>query len=286
MAATTAALELRWRTPPDAPDWYELLHAALDDFAPLAIHEDDAGTGWRVFFSDQSTRDRAAATLAAAFPDRLAALQSQDIEDEEWARRSQAHLQAVRVGRVIVAPPWDVPSGTDDDATVVVIDPSTGFGTGHHETTRLCLRLLQELSLDGGRAIDVGTGSGVLAIAAVRLGAGEAIGIDDDPDALDNAGENVARNGVHASVSLERVDLAGFSAAPGSVVTANLTGAMLRRHADRLKALVTPGGRLIASGFTADEGEAVVAAFGLPVESTVSEGAWVAVRFSLPDTRS
>jgi ribosomal protein L11 methyltransferase len=273
--ASTPALDLRWQAGVDLPAFCELLHAALDDFAPLAIQ--DAEDGWRVFFRDRAARDRAVASLSTSYPTELAEIRPLDVADEDWARRSQAQLHAVRVGRLIVAPPWDVPPAIDDGAIVVVIDPSMGFGTGHHQTTRLCLSLLQEIELTGRRAIDVGTGSGVLAIATARLGAGGVIALDDDADALANAEANVLMNDVTAAVSLVHADLAEFRAAPAAVVTANLTGAVLRRHAGALRALVAGDGALIVSGFAVEEAAGVAAAFGATVEREVSEGEWAAV---------
>lgn len=283
---STPALDLRWKAGVDAPAFSELLYAALDDFAPVAIHglpsaADGADDGLRVFFKDRLGRDRAAAALSAAFAADLAALRSHEVEDDDWARRSQAHLHAVRVGRVIVAPPWDLPPATDDGTVVVIIDPSTGFGTGHHQTTRLCLSLLQEIALEHGSAIDVGTGSGVLAIAAAKLGASRAIGLDDDADALANAESNVAANGVRAAISLVHADLAAFQSPPAAVVTANLTGAVLARHAAALRALVAPGGALIVSGFAVEDTAEVVAALAATVEHAVSEGEWAAARLRL-----
>ena len=133
----------------------DLLHAALTDFNVAAIDETSAES-WRIFFHDAGGRDSAAAALKAAFP--TLSIQSVDVDDEDWARRSQESLRAIQVGRVIVAPPWDVP-------TTIVIQPSMGFGTGHHATTRLCLTAIQRLDLTGRSVLDVGTGSGVLAIA-------------------------------------------------------------------------------------------------------------------------
>ncbi len=281
-AGSTPALDLRWTAGVDLPAFSELLHAALDDFNPIAIHEADAGDCWRVFFKDRAARDRAAASLAADFPAELAEIRAEDVADEEWARRSQSRLHAVRVGRLIVAPPWDVPPSVDADAMVIVIDPSMGFGTGHHQTTRLCLGLLQEIALADRHAIDVGTGSGVLAIAAARLGAAAVIALDDDADALANAEANVSLNDVKAVVSLAHADLAAFRSAPAAVVTANLTGAVLVRHADALRRLVADNGALIVSGFAVEESAGVVAAIGATIEREVSEGEWAAARLRVP----
>src|SRR5205814_826268 len=110
------------------------------------------------------------------------------------------NLKAIEVDGVVVAPPWDVPQGTSKP--VIVIEPSMGFGTGHHATTRLCLRLLQRRELRGARVIDIGTGSGVLALAAWKLGARDVVAIDNDPDALDSARANIARNGGAAAIDV------------------------------------------------------------------------------------
>ena len=125
-----------------------------------------------------------------------------------------------------------------------------GFGTGHHATTRLCLAALQQLDLRGRTVIDVGTGSGVLAIAASLLGAANVIGIDDDADAVSAARENLALN-PRARVTLQVGDLRHAAPANADLVLANLTGALLVTAADRLRQLTDSGGRLILSGFLA-----------------------------------
>jgi ribosomal protein L11 methyltransferase len=193
------------RLKPAAKDAPDLLQAALVDYRIAAIDE-SAAELWRVFFSNNAERDRAAANLTRQFPDLT--LTPLDVPDEDWVARSQAGLRAIRVGNIIVAPPWDIPhtgklkldpSADNNTAglrrpVVIVIKPSMGFGTGHHATTRLCLAALQRIDLHGKSAVDVGTGSGVLAIAASRLGAAPVVGIDDDANAMQAAEENLTLN--------------------------------------------------------------------------------------------
>jgi ribosomal protein L11 methyltransferase len=285
--ADVAALDLRWNPGPDAAALVELLYAALDEFEPQAIHDLESADGWRVFFKTSPRRDAAAAALRATFGDRLLALSNVEVPDEEWARRSQAHLTPIRVGRIVVSPPWHVtphPSSyilepapleiRHSGDLVIVIDPSTGFGTGHHETTRLCLSLLQSFELAGRGVIDVGTGSGVLAIAAAKLGASSVVAFDEDPEALRNALENVARNDVSSRVDVHEAELGTFRGNAADVVVANLTGAVIQKSARRLAALVSPGGRLIVSGFSAAEAVPVTGALAGAVEQELSEGDW------------
>jgi SAM-dependent methyltransferase len=130
-----------------------------------------------------------------------------------------------------------------------------GFGTGHHVTTRLCLAALQTIDLTGREMLDVGTGSGVLAIAAARLGAARAIGIDFDPDAIQSARENLDLNPDVRHVTFETIDLAARPLPAADVVTANLTGALLVRSAGALLGAVRAGGILILSGIQAHERE-------------------------------
>jgi len=153
-----------------------------------------------------------------------------------------------------------------------------GFGTGHHATTRLCLRALQEIDLEGRTVLDVGTGSGVLAIAASLLGAASARGIDFDPDAIQSAGENLALNPAARAVTFQVADLAGGPLEPADVVIANLTGAALLRHAGALASAVNPGGTLVMSGLLETERADVLRAFSnTTVGAESSEDGWAAI---------
>src|SRR5258706_11362791 len=139
----------------------------------------------------------------------------------------------------------------------IVILPSMGFGTGHHVTTRLCLAALQTIDLTGRVVLDVGTGSGVLAIAADLLGAARVLGIDYDPDAIQSARENLELNPAAGHVVFETIELAARELPTVDVLTANLTGALLIRSAAALQAAVCPGGTLILSGIQSHERDEV-----------------------------
>jgi len=275
-----------------------LFAAWLDDFSPTAITELDASgddtLAWRVFFASDEARTIASQALAAAPAWTGATAASIDVDDEAWAERSQASLTAIRVGRVVITPPWDLdgaaalarhPAVEALDPLTIVIEPSMGFGTGHHESTRLCLAALQRTPLAGRSVVDVGTGSGVLAIAAARLGAAHAVGIDDDRDALDSATANVALNAIPAGrVEMRQGNLLAEALPVADVVLGNLTGALLRRAAATLSTAVASGGVLIVSGFTEDERQAIEHAFApLAVAHAESEHGWLALTLSAAD---
>jgi ribosomal protein L11 methyltransferase len=276
------AIELRWPAPPDEAALERVL-AELDEAHPTAVEE--TGSGVRVFFGNSSERARAHDLARAAAPD--IAITSLDVPDEQWAERSQAMLTPVRVGRFVVSPPWHADDPMEPDVERLIVQPSMGFGTGHHASTRLCLRLLQDVSLDRRSVLDVGTGSGILAMAAARLGASAVVAIDADADALISARENLELNDLTGAVDVRLVDLAAPATIPGqpfAVVLANLTGGMLRREARVLAGLVGAGGALITSGFQDEEVDEVVAAFaaaGLTQVARADDERWVAMQFKL-----
>jgi ribosomal protein L11 methyltransferase len=273
----------------------DLLAAVVDDFSPTAVEEH--GSQIVVFFTDTNHRDLALHAAAAAFPD--ATLTARDVDDEDRARRSQENLTPVTVGRVTITPPWHATPRTSNlqlgtsnlqpptsENITIVITPSMGFGTGHHATTRLCVAALQGVKLEGARVLDVGTGSGVLAIAACALGAEAAIGIDYDQDAITAANENLDVNpgvkGVHFTVADLRRDTALGQA---DVLLANLTGALLAQTAPLLLSRVRPGGVLILSGILAAERDGVVSAFeaGATLVDEALEEGWMGLTLNRRD---
>jgi len=259
----------------------DLLLAALDEAHATAIQELD--DRWVAFFATAADRDQAAAVLPGPVP-AVVRTEVVDVPDDDWARRSQRNLTPIRVGRFLVTPPWAVGAepgaGPAGERTItIVIQPSMGFGTGHHATTRLCLDLLQRIDVAGKTVMDVGTGSGVLALAAHALGARTVVAVDDDSDAIESARENLALNCVAEGIDLRLGDFRGMSQpdAGWDVVTANLTGGLLIRGAEVLAAAVAPGGTLVVSGVTLDEEAGVVAAFAprLTPVARVAEDEWV-----------
>jgi ribosomal protein L11 methyltransferase len=256
----------------------DVLLAIVDDFGPVAVEELEAAGTVRVFFSTVVDRDAAQRVVAERF-----ASTSVDISDEDWARRSQDNITPIVVGRVIVAPPWSAAQKADPSALVVVVQPSMGFGTGHHATTRLCLAALQTLDLTNQVVLDVGTGSGVLALAADRLGAVRVTGIDYDPDAIESANENLPLNPPVTHVSFEVRDIWAGALPQADVVTANLTGAVLVRAAGMLVAALGPGGTLIVSGVLGHERDEVRAAFSpLAIVWERDEDEWVGLAMKKP----
>lgn len=267
---------------PLSEDDHTRLLLDLDDTSAIGLEDDAEGVS--VYFTQVADRDAARTVLDTAGWTSRALLSTMEVPDDGWAARSQAELPAVRVGQIVVTPPWDAAQARAAVATlpegsrpvIIEIEPSTGFGTGHHQSTRLCLQALQTIDVRGMDVLDIGTGSGVLAIAAVCRGARAALGIDPDQDAIDSASDSVARNDA-TRVSLRTTGLDDPVLVPAPLVFANLTGVLLRREATRIQSLVTPGGRAILSGFTEDEAPWVQQAFdGCDLESRFDEESWVA----------
>jgi ribosomal protein L11 methyltransferase len=176
------------------------------------------------------------------------------VADVDWVAHGRRHARTVRIGPLVVAPPW-LAAG---EADPIVIDPGQAFGTGDHETTAGCLAALCELGVQGRSVIDVGTGTGVLAIAAARLGARRVVAVDTDPLAVDAARHNAGANGVLVEV---RQGSADALAEPFDVVVANLDTDTLRALADVLVARLAPGGTFIASGVSLERSDEAVEAF-------------------------
>ena len=243
----------------------ELVLLLLDDYKPTGLVE-DSSIYWRVFFSTSADRNEANTALNRSQATSTVRSLPINVQDEKWAERSQAELRAVRIGQIVIAPPWDIPASiSKDDSTTnhllpVIIEPSIGFGTGHHASTRLCIHGLQRLDLTARTVLDLGTGSGILAIVASTLGATNVRGLDQDAMAIAAATRNLTLNETARNISFDVCAIQTFSESSADVVVANLTGDFFSSHSARISSFVVPGGYLICSGITITESSDVLVA--------------------------
>lgn len=263
---------------------------ALEDVGALAVTllDADAATGNELAILEPGVGETPlwdAITLSALFPADadglllLAALESFDpgldwttasfrkVEDQDWERAWMDTYAPLRFGRRTWIVPWnrELPPGADAaDAAVVRLDPGLAFGSGTHPTTALCLRWLDGLAdddlLQGTDVLDFGCGSGILALAALKLGAARATGVDNDPQALLASADNAARNDVGDRLALFLPADEPVRTYP--VVVANILASALEALADTLVARVAPGGRIALSGILAGQEDALLDRYG------------------------
>ena len=175
------------------------------------------------------------------------------LQESDWVRLTQAQFDPIRISqRLWIVPTWHTPA--DPAAINITLDPGLAFGTGSHPTTRLCLRWLDENIRGGESVLDYGCGSGILAIAAMKLGAGKAIGVDLDEQAVQASRDNALANRVQADFHLPE----GIALSQYDVVVANILTNPLRALAPLLAAAARPGGRIVLSGILAEQAEDVM----------------------------
>jgi ribosomal protein L11 methyltransferase len=284
LADSRAALDVQ--TPTHRPDLIPLLDALIDDFHPFAIEQIDA-TKQRVYFFSARDRDNANQAIVDSYESLGVTVSLIDVPYDNWAERAQEGLCAIRISEIVVAPPWDIPDN-QNNSTLIIIQPSMGFGTGHHASTRVCLRALQTLSLTNRTVLDIGTGSGVLAIAAAKLGSPAVIGIDSDLDALDTAQGNVTLNEVSHLVRLGHYDIRKADKLDSaSVVVANISAALFCEHTEAILQTVKTSGSLVVGGFTESEESKVsqtLEPHGM-LASRHMEDEWLALTFTMESLR-
>nr|WP_256836152.1 50S ribosomal protein L11 methyltransferase [Pseudomonas oleovorans] len=199
------------------------------------------------------------------------------IEDQDWERSWMDGFQPMRFGqRLWIVPSWH--AAPEPDAVNLLLDPGLAFGTGTHPTTALCLEWLDSQKLDNCSVIDFGCGSGILAIAALLLGAPQAVGTDIDPQALEASRDNASRNGIDP-VRFPVYLPADMPQQPADVVVANILAGPLVSLAPQITALVKGGGRLALSGILAEQAEEVRAAYAgaFDLDPTAVKDGWVRI---------
>lgn len=200
-----------------------------------------------------------------------------EVDEEAWAEAWKAHVRAFAVGRRLwITPTWDrtpPPAGM----VVVEIDPGMAFGSGLHASTQLCLEVLDDMMAPGATVVDVGTGSGILAIAAAKLGAARVLAVDTDPVAVAVARQNVAHNGMAPVVEVREGDLLAGVRPPADVILANLTAALHLAFLPDVRPHLALEGIVAASGITAPrlpEVERAARASGLTPRRLLRSGEW------------
>ncbi len=221
--------------------------------------------------------------VAGAAPDLLV----RRLPHQDWNQQWAQSVKPLRVGRrMVIRPSWELPALNDDDVEII-LDPKQAFGTGHHATTRLLLERLEE-SIHGGESVlDVGTGSGILAMAAVKLGAARAIGIDNDPVAIDCARDYARLNGCESSLTLSTQPLSDFTSQRFDVVLANLDRPTLLQLCAELAHHVRKGARLLVSGLLLDQQEEIcdrLAAEGASLARRCEQDGWAALELLVTES--
>jgi ribosomal protein L11 methyltransferase len=219
-----------------------------------------------VFGSEEEARE-SWSRLKGELPEGATAVaEFRELRDSDWRDSYKAHFRAWKFGRLHWVPIWEkgtyiLPPGDE----VLWLDPGLAFGTGNHETTRLCVERLVALVEKKGprlRVIDAGCGSGILALSALKLGCIDVVGFDNDPEAVRVSEENAALNSLLGRVQFAVGDLeSGLRGAKADILMANILADVLMRHARELTAAVAPGGALVLSGILAAEQGRVQEAF-------------------------
>lgn len=203
--------------------------------------------------------------LAAALHEQLPAIKPADmsfrtIEDQDWERVWMDRFQPMRFGRRLWVYPWNIEPPADADIAVVRLDPGLAFGTGTHPTTALCLEWLDGLDLAGKTLIDYGCGSGVLAVAALKLDVAHATGVDNDPQALTASRDNAERNAVVSNLDLYLPDACPDT--PADIFVANILAGPLAELAPRFAALCKPGAPFALSGILDGQQDELLSVYG------------------------
>jgi len=226
--------------------------------------------------AEQSVSEMVDGLERSLAPEPLPPWRTEILEDQDWSRAWMDDFQPMRFGeRLWIVPSWREPE--DLGAVNIMLDPGLAFGTGTHPTTRLCLEWLDGRGPIRGRVIDYGCGSGILSIAAAKLGADSVLGVDNDPQALISTRENALRNGVADTVGTAAPDQ--VSDEPGDIVLANILAGPLVTLAPELARLTRRGGSLVLSGILAEQARTVAAAYDswFDLESPVQEQEWVRI---------
>ena len=214
-------------------------------------------------------------------------LEVRELDEEEWQDSWKEHFYVLHIGeRIVICPTWREYEPKELDI-VISLDPGMAFGTGHHPTTRMCLEQLERFVKPGMAVLDFGCGSGILSIAAAKLGARSVFGIEIDSVAVKVVKQNARENGIEYNVRIAQGTLPHADIQPDSfdIAIANISAKVILEAAGELARAVKPGGKVIVSGILLDNKagvEQAMASVGATLDETLVDGDWVALVYSMP----
>lgn len=250
----TKQLIIEWADVPDG-DLAGVVAALLEEFGTQGWTEEHSGKGivWRVYFDAERTLNpltERIESLMRQWDRPLPAFRIERVPDKDWTEPAREFFHAVHVPPCWwVAPPWEAEAtGAEPEDHVIIIDPGMGFGTGHHETTQLCLELLSEFGSPGSTMLDIGAGSGIISIAAAKLGM-HPIAIEREPGAVENMRRNLKANDVGGCVEAVEADFLQWSAPGAPLIVCNMERVYFCPLFPAIGRAMKPGTILIATGF-------------------------------------
>ena len=268
-------LELAVEVPREAE---EAAADILRRYAPRGVAIEPAGrcVVVKAYLPDSGDIARQRQAVRRALASLPATVRTRWLREEDWTEAWKAFFPVLHVSqRLVICPTWRRYRARAGEA-VIRLDPGMAFGTGQHPTTLMCLRALEEVVQPGADVLDLGTGSGILALATARLGAASVLALDTDPQAVRAARQNARLNALEAIVRVEEGAL-DDTPSPFDVIAANISASVIIEVAGAMAAALKPGGVLIAGGFIEDTAASIAAALtaaGLSVEHTLSDGDW------------
>jgi ribosomal protein L11 methyltransferase len=217
-----------------------------------------------------------------------AEIRIKEIQEENWNKQWESTIQPIEIGQKFVIKPSWAEYHNPDNRIIIQIDPKMSFGTGYHETTRLTIKLLEKYVKNDDVILDVGTGTGILAIASVKLGAQFALGIDNDAWAISNAEENVTANNLEEFIKITDKPIPELSVKNFDLITANITLQTILEMLPEMTGALKVNGIIIFSGLLIQDDARIrnaIANNGLQFLESISEGEWIATASKLKSTK-
>ncbi len=267
----------------------DIFISEFDDFKFTGFEQFDNRMDAYILAEDFTQKERASVTdFLKGYPEECSLDSEEKIEDQNWNENWEKTIKPVRVDPFFITPTWSDEYQKLKDIIPIFIDPKMAFGTGYHETTRLIMRLLPSVVVEGQRVLDVGTGTGILAIGALKLGAKSAVGVDIDEWSYDNAIENAERNKVSEKLIIRSGSLEAIpekEQKPFDLVLANINRNALMQIAGELVAQVESGGTLVLSGLLYEDEPGILehdVYKNLVFQQKMQENDWIALVFKKP----